>query len=296
MKNTYTILLLILTLATGAVQAQGVVQAGNVVSRNISKTIALQTSDVLSIKGEKAYIRLTGWDKPHAALKITFSAEHPDKAVAQAELEYIHYSLSREKNIVELQNAFLLPSRIDRIQSRVNVSFELMVPRKATLSVYNRYGDTEIRDVSGTLSLNLEFSDLLLDHVSGKINVRSSYSDIRGQALSPASFTSDDEESKYVLTLDNGSYRFNSRHSDLDLTLGNIQSLSVNAAHTDITIQPANYLLYNYQLVSREGKIFVPRQLNAVIKENNQSRFVLTHAPANPLIDIKTTFNTITLQ
>ncbi len=217
----------------------------------------------MKITGEKAYIKLTGWDKPHVEIKITFTAEHHDKAVAQAELEYMHYALSREKNIVELQNAFLLPSRTDRLQSRVKVSFELMVPKMATLSLYNRFGNIEISDMSGALSLQLEFSDLLLNNVSGKLNVRSSYSAVRGDALSPVAFTSNDEETKYALTLNKGTYTFNSKHSDLNLTLNNIQSLSVNATHTDITIRPTDTALYNYQLVSREGKIFLPRQFKS---------------------------------
>jgi hypothetical protein len=64
-----------------------------------------------------------------------------------------------------------------------------------------------------------------------------------------------------------------------------------------VTIQPADHASYNYQLLSKEGRIYVPRQFGTLIKkENGQSKFILTQTSASPLIDIKTTFNTITIQ
>ena len=293
MKKSVLILLLPLLLMTAAALAQ----TGNIVTRNISKVITLAPDDVFSISGEKATINVKGWDKNYAELKITFTAEHQDRKVALKEIEFMHYALLRDKKNVELRNAFLLPSDADRIQSRIKVVMDISMPSKNTLSIYNKYGDAEIRDLSGKLSIVLEFCDLILTNVSGQINIKSSYSEVRGDAIASSSFISSDEESKFILALDKGTYLFNSRHGDHDLTLGSIESLKVNATHTDVTIQAANHAAYNYQLVSKEGKIFVPRQFNVPVKkENNQSTFVLKQAPANALIDIKTTFNSITIQ
>ena len=108
MKRPVSILSLLLMTA-GFAMAQSTVHADGIVTKNISKVISLATADVLSIAGEKADITLTGWDKNYAELKISFSAEHKDRAIATKEIEYMHYSLSREKNTVELRNAFLLP-------------------------------------------------------------------------------------------------------------------------------------------------------------------------------------------
>jgi hypothetical protein len=293
MKKSTSILILPWLMITAVALAQ----TDNSVSRSISKTITLAPDDVFSISGEKATINLKGWDKNYIELKIIFTAEHTDRKIAAKEIEYMYYSLSRDKKNVELRNAFLLPSDADRIHSRVKIVMELRAPSKNTFSIYNKYGDADIRDLSGKLSIELEFGDLILDNISGQINIKSSYSEIRGEALGPSSFISNDEESKYILSLDKGTYAFNSRHGDHHLTLGSIQSLKVNATHTDVTIQAIDHMAYNYQLLSREGKIFVPRQFtHSVKKESGQSKFVLTQAPANPLIDIKTTFNSITIQ
>ena len=289
--------MLLLPMTLTIVAAQSLAQTENTVVKNISKVITLQTNDVLSISGEKADITLTGWDKNYAELKISFSAEHKDRAIATKEIEYMHYSLSREKNTVELRNAFLLPSRTDRIQSRIRVVINLMVPGRNAFSIYNKYGNIELRDLSGKLVVVLDFCDLNLNNISGKINIQSSYSEVRGDKLAPSSFISNDEESKYVMALDNGTYEFNSKHGDLDLTVGGIQALAVNATHTDVTIQPIDHTRHNYQLLSKEGKIYVPRQFDKPIhEENRQTRFVLRQASSKSFIDIKTTFNTITIQ
>src|SRR5687767_14267637 len=188
MKRLFTILCFLLLMMTGAVMAQAVVQADNIVTKNISKVVELAPGDIFSITGEKADITLKGWDKNYAELKITFSAEHKDRMIAMKEVEYMHYALSREKNTVELRNAFILPSHADRIQSRVKVVMNLMVPSKNTFSIYNKYGNAELSDLSGKLSLVLEFCDLVLNHISGKINIQSLYSEVRGAALAPSSF------------------------------------------------------------------------------------------------------------
>ena len=297
MKRPVTILFFLLLMRTGVVAAQTNVEADNIVTKTFSKLIALGPGDIFNITGEKANITLKGWDKNYAELKIIFSAEHKDRTVAVKEVEYMHYSLSREKNTVELRNAFILPSRADLIQSRIKVAMTLMVPSKNTFSIYNKYGNAELNNLSGNLSVVLEFCDLVLNHISGKINIQSLYSEVRGAALAPSSFISNDEESKYVMALDNGTYVFNSKHGDLDLTLGGVQSITVNATHTDVTIQPIDHAYHNYQLLSKEGKIYVPKEFaNPVKVEDKQSRFVLTRTASHSLIDIKTTFNTITIQ
>jgi hypothetical protein len=168
MKKPATILLLPLLMVTAVVLAQN----DNTVTRSVSKTIQLAPDDVFSISGEKATINLKGWDKNYAELKIIFTAEHKDREVAAKEVEYMHYSLSRERKTVELRNAFLLPSDADHIQSRIKVVMELMVPSKNTFSIDNKYGDAVIRDLSGKVSIVLEFCDLILNNVSGQINIQ----------------------------------------------------------------------------------------------------------------------------
>jgi hypothetical protein len=73
--------------------------------------------------------------------------------------------------------------------------------------------------------------------------------------------------------------------------------LLVDAVHTDVTLQLKNPSSFNYQLTNKDGKIYLPPQFGDIIKkENNQSKVLLTQKSSSPLLDIKTSFNTITIQ
>jgi hypothetical protein len=267
------------------------------VTRSTNNKIPMNEASIFSITGEKATIILSTWSKNYGQMKIVSTAIHPDKKIATKEIEYMHYVLAREGNIVELRNAFMLPPKTDRMESKVEVLIEVIVPVNTELRIRNKYGDTEINGTAGKLSIDLEFSDLSLKNIMGTVDIRSVYSEVRSENLMVNSFSSHDEETKYILQIGKGSYTFNSRHSVLDLTPGDIQQLVVNASHTDVTIRPKEFKAYNYDLVSKDGKIFVPSQFNSSPKKGNiQSTLALKHKDTNQLITVKTTFNNITIQ
>jgi hypothetical protein len=267
------------------------------VTRSTSNKIPVKEGDIFSITGEKATIILSTWSKHYVQMKIVSSATHPDKRIALKEIEYMHYALAREGNIVELRNAFILPPKTDRLESKVEVLIEVTVPVNTELKVRNKYGDTEISGTAGKVSIDLEFSDLSLKNIMGTVDIRSAYSEVRSENLMANSFSSHDEETKYILQIGKGSYMFNSRHSVLDLSPVDIQRLTVNASHTDVTIRPKEFRTYNYDLVSKDGKIFLPPQFDSSLKkENRQSTLALKYNDANQLITVKTTFNNITIQ
>jgi hypothetical protein len=289
----FVLLTMMLPVAPGLFAQAAMSPAKKVISKNIPVT----DKDVFSIVGEKATIQVKGWEKNFIALKITFSATHTDKNIATKELEYMHYALTREKNTIELRNAFIFPAKTDQLKSSIEVLIEAMVPAGITLSVFNKYGDANLTELSGKIVVTLEFSDLSLSHLSGGITLQSAYSEIRGDRITTSSFVSRDEESKYTLGLEKGRYSFYSRHGDLDLTLSTIQSLSIDASHTDVTLRPGEFASYNYQLSSKDGKIYLPPLYNHLIKkENHQNQVSVNHHKDNPTLTVKTTFNTITIQ
>src|SRR5688572_31109773 len=80
------------------------------------------------------------------------------------------------------------------------------------------------------------------------------YSEVRGEALAPSSFICNDEESKYILAVDRGTYVFNSRHGDHDLTLGSVQSVKRSEEHTS-ELQSQSNLVCRLLLEKKNKKI-----------------------------------------
>jgi hypothetical protein len=272
-------------------------QQSETVTKTVTKQLPLSAEDVLNVVGEKATIHINGWDKDYVLLKITFYATHASKKIATQELAFMHYAITREKSSIEVRNAFILPPATDYIQSKLDVIIELSVPAAAWLSVSNKYGNTDLRELSGKITINLEFSDLDLSSISGTLSMKCAYSEIHGQDISVSSLKCEDEKSQIFMGISTGASVFNSKHSDLDLTLKTIRSLKIESSRTNITISPEHFDLYNYALVNKEGRIYLPAPYaQQVKKEGKQNSLSLITNPPKPLIQITTTYNTITLK
>ncbi len=277
--------------------SQGAAQKRETISKKISKDLTLQAGDVLKLAGEKANIRVTEWNKAFAQLIITFSATHTDNKTAQKELAYMQYAVTREKNIIEIRNGFILPSSVDRILSRLEVSIEVIVPAQTSVIITNKYGDAVVTKLSGNLDATLQFSDLDLHELQGSVKLLCYYSEVHGRAIKTTSFISEDEKSRIFLNLLSGAATFNSRHSDLDITVSQITSLTIDAVRTNVTVHTHRTDAFDYHLSNKEGKLYVPDEYSSKIKQNGkQLTLMTTSKPPKSLINITTSFNTLTIQ
>ena len=267
-----------------------------VVSKVITKSISMASSDALSIVGEKAHIAVSGWDKDYAQVKILFSASNVNRAVAVREFEFMQYAITREKNIIELRNAYVLPFDVDQIRSMLNVTFEIMLPARSRLSITNKYGTIELKSLSGEINASFSFCDLFVTGISGKASLKPSYSEVRGEVNSPLFFC-DAEKSEIFLELSGGAYTFKTSLGDIDLDLKSILSLNVKASHTGVTLRTASVRSFNYDLATRNGKIYAADIDSRHVKEEDRLSTLFYKPEAdNALIEIYTTYSPITIK
>lgn len=267
------------------------------VERVVNKDLPVKPGDVLKFAGEKANLKVTGWDKELVQLKVIFSASNTDKEIASKEIDYMQYAITREKNTIEIRNGFILPPTTNRILSRLEVFIEAMVPLKTPIVISNKYGDASITNYNGNLEVILEFSDLELNELQGDVKLQCMYSEVHGHNMNTTSFISRDEKSRLFLDIRKGTIDFRSEHSNLDITVSNIKSLNINATRTDITIHPESTNAYDFDLFSKEGKLYLPDGYAQQVKRNGkQSSLLSTSKPEKPLIKVITTFNTLTIK
>jgi hypothetical protein len=272
-------------------------QKTTTINKVINKELILLPDDELNVIGEKATIHISGWQKNFAQIKITFSSTHVDKEIATQELEFMQYAITREKHNVEVRNAFILPASTDYIRGKLEVSIEVMMPAANSLSLTNRYGNTSVSQLSGKVNTNVEFSDMDIRAVNGVVTLQSSYSEVHGYDMAVSSLHSQDEQSQISMDLKSGAYIFNSKHSDLDLTINNIQSLKVESSRTKVTIHLSRLESYNYRLTSKDGKISLPEPYaKGIRKQGKADSFTTTINPALPTVHVTTTFNRINIQ
>jgi hypothetical protein len=271
--------------------------AQQVVTKIFNKNIDCPPSGTFLVNAEKAMIEITGWNNNYIQAKISFSATHPDKQIAQKELDYMRYAISKDGNVIELHNVFQLPANIDHIQSKLEVSITLMVPSGNKLQVTNKYGNINIRQLSASTRVNIAFGDLHLNDLSGDVHLTTAYSDVRGSHINATSWFCKDEKSKISLDLDGGNYSFFSKYGDLDLTTDKISSLNIKSARTDITIRSQNTDACRYNISSKDGTLFLPEKYaHRLVKKGDRSVFENKGTASISTITVDAIFNSVTIK
>src|SRR5215213_3829757 len=107
------------------IRAQPVWQA---VTKDFTENVTCSPTTIFSVNAEKAHVMVKGWDKNYIQARVYFSASHPNRNISGREIDYMRYALTKEKGLIELRNAFILPADIDHIQSNLTVKMEIMVP------------------------------------------------------------------------------------------------------------------------------------------------------------------------
>ncbi len=285
-------------LLLGGIASGQELQTNHVVEKVVTRDVAFSRNESLKIVGEKATVRVTGWKEDFVRVRLVFSAKSPDKAVAERELNYAKYALSRDGNILEIRNTFILPPEITRTQSNLGVLCELTVPRASKVQVTDAYGDVRLTGLEGELDVAVEFGDIHLQNVAGRISVRSAYGEVRGSDIGGTLACKSDKSDVY---LDRIAARctFNSTYGTLHLSPGEKpQGLSVKANRTAVVVNTSHFGAYRYGLRTSHAAIYVPDAYKKYVKGtggSGASTLDFAGAPHNPLISVSTTFSSITI-
>ena len=294
-KTFYIAVLLEIIFSVPCLKAQEKLQ---VAEKSISKTLPFSAQDELKINGDKADVNLSGWDKDYIQVKIMLSSRHQDKSVAEKELGYMKYSLTREGKQIEVINTFIIPDGVTKLQSRINVLFEIKVPAHAKILLLNKYCTVRLSDLNAEATMLMEFGHLEMSRVSGKFMIRNKFGDIQGTDIS-GSLNCETDKSFINLQDIKGSCMINSVLGSIDLGIHeSMKSLVVKAAHTPVSINLKEISLFNYDFRTTYSSIFVPEayRKNIGVAVLNANTFNLIQNNSKKTIKINTTYSPITLK
>jgi hypothetical protein len=273
-------------------------QTSHVVEKVVTRDVPFARNETLKIVSEKATVQITGWDKDFVRVRLVFSAKNPDKALAEKELNYMKYALSRDGNTLEIQNTFIIPPEVARTQSTLGVLCELTVPRESKVQVIDQYGNIELTDLTGELDVAVEFGDVHLQNVAGRISVRSSYGEVRGRDIG-GTFSCKSDKSDVYLDGIKARCTFNSTYGSIHLTLREKPpGLAVKANRTAVVVNTAHFGAYRYGLRTSHAAIYVPDPYKKYVRQARgagTATLDFAGAPDSPLISISTTFSPITI-
>lgn len=269
-----------------------------VVTQTLQKRLSYSKSDTLKIDARKATVDIQGWHENYISLTLKLIAKHPERQVAEHDLQYLKYEIKKQGNTQVLTNFF--HTRADdysRVKSNLKAHYEVKVPYNCQVIIGNSYGNTYVKDVSGSLSLALTFGELHLENLKGDMRITSSYGDIKGDNLQGKLYC-EAEKANIQLLRSSGNYRIKSAYGAVNLSATiYLVSLHVDANRTPVTIDVPAFEQYSYQLATTFSDIQVPPNYGQHITKTIAGKRTFQSGKTTQLspIYIATTFSPITI-
>ena len=269
-----------------------------VVTKVVEKELPYADGQRVRLNAQKADVTVKGWNRSTVQVRLRLMAKHPDRAVAEREVAYHQYTLQTNGSEIELSNRFVIPQRAGKLQSQLKAMYEVSVPVKALLTLTNSFGDLNLSDLTGDVSLTFEFGKLTLEDMGGKLNVSSNYGDIDARNLD-ANLTLKTEKADVTLRDIGGTARITSRYGKLTLLPAtSLGKLTVEAARTEVTVATKRVADFRYDIINTYAPIRVPESVAGELgKYGSKQTFIYAPPGANkPEIHIQNSYSTVSIQ
>ncbi len=268
-----------------------------VVTKVITKDLPYADGQRIRVNAQKADVILTGWNRPTISIKLRLVAKHPERNVAEREVAYHQYALQVVNGQIELSNRFEVPKGSGKLQSQLKAIYEVSVPERALITLVNSFGDVRLTNLSGDVNVKFEFGKLSLDDVGGKLTITSTYGDIDGRNID-ATLVCKAEKADILLRDLGGKVTLQSRYGKLTLLPATtLAALTVEAARTEIIINPLRIDAFQYDLQTAFGELRVPAGYTEFLGSyGSRKTFDYPSSGKKPTIRIQNSYNSIVIQ
>jgi hypothetical protein len=227
------------------------------VSKTVEERFPLTDSGELQLENKYGNITVTGWDQDEVFMKIDIVVNRRKRDDAKDLLGRIDPKIKSSNGLVSVKSEvaqkntgwfadfFNRTNPIDVDRSRVQINYEVFLPKKAKLNITNRFGDVLIEDWKGELRTLIEHGDLWISDNLNKADIILKFGKVRARDLNYASLNLKNGE----LDMENAkSLRING--SGTDMQMGTINALEVYSNKDDIKLDEAGTVYGNLKFSS----------------------------------------------
>lgn len=259
--------LLILLINTGVISAQVKVQ---VITKKIEKSFTYRNGYEVNVEGEKAEVIVESWDKDEIKVQLELTAQHPDKAVAEKELESIKYLADKVKNKIYLRNYLAKKEGEPEPQSQLSAKYTIYVPEKCPVYLKNYFGTINVSNLFNSVKINSQFSKIALDNLQGFMDITTRFGDLIGANLD-GDLTLNARRSDVTLKNIKGNYDLTTQYGIVKLWANkDLLSLNINADKSDVFLYNVNPAQFAYNLTAQNGKVDFPNNLKYSTLQNTK--------------------------
>lgn len=210
-------------------------QTLQVVTKTVEKTFEAPQYAKVQVWGERSDIEIMTWGKNEIKATIELTAKHPDRSVAEKDLEALHYTADKKGKTVSLHNFVVLAKNGTKPQSNLKARFTLFVPANCAVEIQNSFGKITLKGLqTQTMQLQTEFCTIELTDLRGTLTARTQFGALRTENFNGL-LSIFSERTDLVLQQIKGECRVRAQYGSLDIQTDKSQvKLNVETKNTEL--------------------------------------------------------------
>jgi hypothetical protein len=137
-------------------------------SKEYHKEYKADKNTTLDISNKYGDVSVTGWDQDQIVIDVRVTVKHPDRSKAEKFLDKIDVRFSEENNTVfaktVIEDNFNFTGWGSNREFKIN--YTVKMPFVSSLTLANRYGNTDIDEIRGLVNLDIKYGGLEIDKLT----------------------------------------------------------------------------------------------------------------------------------
>jgi hypothetical protein len=242
--------------------------------KNISKTYPA-SGNKLSIENSFGNVKLISWDKNEIRIDVHIEASASQQDLAQKIFDAISVSDKQQGNEIifktTIDNKNNKTDNCKNCKSNMSIDYDVHLPSSLALDVENSFGNTDLPDHTGPVSISTKFGNLTAGSLGNvkKIVIEFGSATIKGISNIDASF----KFSKIDISNLSGKNKINLEFCDVT-KIGlnnNLSSLNLNESYSTVNIKPGS-LAASYTISTSFGS-FVDRTSTGIKRTDSPDKY-----------------------
>ena len=280
------------------IQAQSQTTSFQVVSKMVEQVLPYSPGYEVNIEGERAEILVDTWEKDEVKVVIEIIAKHPDRSIAEMDIEAVKFSIDQHGQQIYFRNYISPDSGKPAPESQLKTIYTVYLPADCPVYLKNFFGEASVSNLERLLRLQTEFTQIFLKNLHGDTEVDSRFGDVHGDGLyGTVSITS--HRSDITLMNLEGDFDITSKYGIIKLfSDGSLVNMNIDADRSDVFFFDPHPTRYGYLLTAHYGTITAPTDLKFNYIENTQpiKQAVFSPGGESATISVKISFGDIIIR
>jgi DUF4097 and DUF4098 domain-containing protein YvlB len=143
----------------------------------ISKSFRVKKGQLLYLKSDMGSVEVESWNRNEVQIKVIKKAKTYSRREAKKAYENFEVRFDQNRRGVSVIAEYTGPKRWSK--RKLNVRFEIMVPREFDLDISTAGGSISVDDLEGKIDLHTSGGSITVGRIEGPVNARTSGGSIR---------------------------------------------------------------------------------------------------------------------